>query len=182
MPSRQRLGLVILMSVSLITFTAALLKIVISILDIEERVPTSFGQSASGIVWITAGIEQCLVIAMGCVPSLGPLARIQFPTWASIGETIASLIERTRKMSRSGSSWSSNRSNRSVYHDNIELGPKVLISDEIPGGSSPAFLKSTSATAFAYIKAHKNDNTLSQSGIHHTAEYGVTYGSRGDMV
>lgn len=172
MPVRKKLGLILLMAVSLITFTAAILKLVISIMTIENEVSSSLGPSANAIVWIASSIEQALVIAMGCVPSLRPITEILVPTWIAIGDGLTSLIwKTTRKSKDEGSQGSEHPSKRSGLNDDIELGPKIGMTEE---RSTPGTVKTTNATAYVELKF--NDSNPSWEGIQRTDGYGVTYG------
>ncbi|KAM7184230.1 hypothetical protein V8F33_013093 [Rhypophila sp. PSN 637] len=139
MPRARKIGLIILLSLSVLTAGACIAKIAIILLGLTNQLPTSFGPDFGGIVFLTSSIEQSMVIIMGCIPTMGPLAKIQYAAvFTAIGDSIVSLMG-SRRGSQRGSG---NRS--SMYRDDVELGQqqgstsKIRASDEASGHSGGA--------------------------------------------
>ncbi|KAM7212886.1 hypothetical protein V8F06_011736 [Rhypophila decipiens] len=112
MPLHRKIGVCALLATSLIACAAATTKIAIVILVREGKISLSTGHSAS--IFITSGIEQSLVIVMGCVPALAPIRKLELHLkFSAIGQSIATLLSRSgRSTSGSSSGWS-RRSGRS---------------------------------------------------------------------
>ncbi|KAM7200664.1 hypothetical protein V8F20_005166 [Naviculisporaceae sp. PSN 640] len=139
MPRARKIGLIILLGLSILTAGACIAKISIMILGLTNQLPMSFSPDFGGVVFLTSSIEQCLVIIMGCIPTLGPLAKFQYAAFFSaIGDSFITLL------GSRGSQRGSSRDRRSVYRDregDIELGrgqrstSKIRASDEASGAS-----------------------------------------------
>ncbi|KAI8946244.1 hypothetical protein F4801DRAFT_76181 [Xylaria longipes] len=136
LPMRRKFGLMALLSGSLVAFLASLAKIIFSTLQVRGETGTPDGPTTGGIIWIASGIEQGLVITLGCVPSLGPLAQLH--VFNRIYESLAYLITfgRSRRSTRS----------QSVYHEEVELGQPRRLSDNGSATAPAQFADGTLAT------------------------------------
>ncbi|KAI0388678.1 hypothetical protein F5Y17DRAFT_451951 [Xylariaceae sp. FL0594] len=138
MPLRRRIGLVLLLGLSAITFAAAFAKALVVALALTGRFVLT-GPDFNGLFFYVSTVEQCLVIIIGCVPALRSVVKIDIPMFSAIGETLNGLISRSRRSSKSDES-------SLPYHDNIEMGPhKIRLDDEgyerthaVNGGEPPA--------------------------------------------
>lgn len=104
MPTRDKVGLISLMAFSLLTMAASIMKTITSqsnALDPEAQYKASLS-----VLW--SAVESGLVIAMGCVPPLRSLMRLDFPILRSIRSTLASLMgtSGSAKSGHSGSAYS----------------------------------------------------------------------------
>jgi hypothetical protein len=129
MPLVRKIGLVLLLGISILTFFAAMAKVIVAILALRGELPLTSSPDFGGAIFLVSGVEQALVISLGCVPTLGPVTKLQMPTITSIGQSIANLVSRSSGRSRK----SSPERDRSIYHDqDLELAPPLRLSD---GGS-----------------------------------------------
>jgi hypothetical protein len=111
------------MGMSIIAFGAAFAKVVVTILALEGQLPGSFMPDFGGLIFLVSSIEQSIVIAMGCIPTLGPITKIKFSALYALGKSLTDLISngrRSRKSSR----------DHSLYNEGIDLGPSKRISDD----------------------------------------------------
>ncbi|KAI0431653.1 hypothetical protein F5Y09DRAFT_185854 [Xylaria sp. FL1042] len=120
MPLRRKIGLIALLSGSLLAFLASLGKIIFSTLEVRGETGMADGPTTGGVLWITSGVEQGLVIALGSAPALGPLAQLRF--FNNVYESLVYLV--TLGRSRRGSTRS-----QSVYRDEVELGHPRRLSE-----------------------------------------------------
>ncbi|KAI0421902.1 hypothetical protein F5X98DRAFT_389170 [Xylaria grammica] len=86
MRTRRKVGLSIVMGLSLITVAASILKVV--------TIPTATSGNAA-LSEIATGTEQAIVIIMGCIPALLPLGKLRHPLMKYINTSLAFLV-RTR--------------------------------------------------------------------------------------
>lgn len=101
MPLHRKLGISLLMATTLVATAAAVTKIAIILLVMEGKIGLTTGHGAS--IYITSGIEQSLVIIMGCIPALAPIKKLQLHLkFSRLGQSILSLV--SGGSSRSGSS------------------------------------------------------------------------------
>ncbi|KAF7540718.1 hypothetical protein G7054_g1179 [Neopestalotiopsis clavispora] len=121
LPTRKKLALIALLSGSLIAFLATLSKIIFSTMQIRGETGKTDGPTSGGILWITSGIEQGLVIILGSVPALGPLASLA--AFSTLVDSLMYLVTFGRRSRRS-----SNAS--SMVHEEVELGQPKRISDD----------------------------------------------------
>ncbi|KAI0975802.1 hypothetical protein F4678DRAFT_457154 [Xylaria arbuscula] len=132
MAMRTKIGLIILLGLSVVTFAAALSKAVVIALALTGHFVMT-GPDFNGLYFYISTIEQCLVIIIGCVPALRTISKLQFPTFNAIGESLTTLLMRTRRSSSSNHSGRSGRSGKSwsQSQNDIEMGPhKIRLDDE----------------------------------------------------
>lgn len=136
MPLHRKIGLAILLGLSIITFAAAFAKALVVALALSGHF-VMIGPNFKGLYFYISTIAQSLVTIIGCVPTMKPITRLQFPTFCAIGESIASLITRKSDRSKKGS-----LSGGSSHHDGIKFRPHQRISDDeflLPGNGVEHF-------------------------------------------
>ncbi|GAP83764.2 putative integral membrane protein [Rosellinia necatrix] len=160
--SRKKIGLTALFSGSLLAFLASLAKIIYSTLSIRGESGAANGDgAASGILWITSGIEQSLVIILGTAPALGPLARMQI--FNNVSESFVNLITFGHRSRRSPVV-------QSMHHEELELGqPRRLTDDgEESGRGVLQFVDGTLTTIDAetakYVKRTDDFAVMGKAG------------------
>lgn len=115
MPLRRKIGLALLMSMTIVTMVASIMKTVTSASAPTTGTDVQYAQSL-GVLW--AGIEQTFVIIMGCVPALRSFANLDFHFLRSISESLVSLLGKTRSRPDSHKSIPSDQSlARAAYYD-----------------------------------------------------------------
>ncbi|KAI1470987.1 uncharacterized protein F4812DRAFT_455098 [Daldinia caldariorum] len=108
MPSRRKIGLAILMSLSLISFVGSVMK------PVTTAVAKT--QYSSSLVILWSAIEQTLIIIISCVPALRSVVLGEIPVVRTISNSVVRLL--TFERSRKGSTSSSGSQYR-----NLEAGP-----------------------------------------------------------
>ncbi len=116
MPIRQRLGLIAMMTVSLLTMTASIMKLV-AVQGSSHISPDVQYNASLEMLWV--GLEQTFVIIMGCVPSLRSVFKLE--SVKSISSSLSSLLRRTNEKSK----LSTMNSGSGVYTD-LELNANKL--------------------------------------------------------
>ncbi|RYO85357.1 hypothetical protein DL764_009183 [Monosporascus ibericus] len=124
----RRVGLIIVMTLGLITLASAILKMsIIIVTTFGGPVEHGSRNHFQGLIYLTSSIEQALVIIMGCIPTLQQVRHIDFTRLRSISSSLVSLIpKRGRKNSSSDASTQYNSFKRSGYQD-LDLRPKLKI-------------------------------------------------------
>lgn len=112
MPLRQRLGLIMLLGVSLFTVVLSILKTVglQAIADQQSDPKATDVQYNATLTILWTCLEQACVIIMGCVPPLRAVMKLELAR--SVSSSLASLLQRGR-----GRGKSSNASGRSFGRD-----------------------------------------------------------------
>lgn len=171
MPWQRKFGLVVLMSVGLITFAAGLARIIVA----TEIVRSTFyaTQNAGVLIGLLATVENSLAISMGCVPTLGHINMLQFTIFSRIGESLASLLPKTLRGSRRNKS--SEDSSKSLGVPDVELGGvKYRISDE---GTIPLTGTKGGHTGFV-LATQEQPSGKSAENIMRTDDYMISYENR----
>lgn len=138
MSTQRKVALVTLMALSTITLGVVLVKIVLIFLrlsnaSIQSKDLERYFQS---LVHLVAALEQCLVIILGCVPTLKFVTKLQFPSFTQMTSWAASLVPTSwSNRSRQGSTGYGSNSG-SAYNEDLELAPKVKIPGEDPDKST----------------------------------------------
>lgn len=83
----------LLMSASLATMVMSILKILVIQTPPTRTEDVEYNMSL-GILW--AGMEQTVVIIMGCVPTLRSIAKLDLPRLTAIGSSLSSLVKRNK--------------------------------------------------------------------------------------
>lgn len=124
---RTKVYLCLMMSLSLVTMAASLMKSVNGALA-NGRVKNNNGdaQYQASVSLIYGGLEQCLVIILTCVPALRVANKLNFPYLRSIGSSLARIVRGTPRHS------SQSKQSALVQHDsnqqlwmNLEMQPGV---------------------------------------------------------
>ena len=165
------------MATTLIATAAAVTKIAIVLLVMEGKIGLTTGHGAS--IYITSGIEQSLVIIMGCIPALGPVRKLQLHLkFSRLGQSIVSLL--------SGGSSRSGSSNKSKGSSLREKDPSLgrTSSNYNPAGATWPNHDTTDTTvesksnesfhAAGSLEAPHSE-TRSAKGIVQTNSYAVSY-------
>ncbi|GAP92081.1 putative integral membrane protein [Rosellinia necatrix] len=93
MPFHRKLGLCLLLSVSLITMGISIAKAATA-----ANTTATFYNSTLGLLF--AGLEQTFVIMMGCVPPLSSLKKLKLPSVLRISTSVSRLFSSSRRGSR----------------------------------------------------------------------------------
>ncbi|KAI1476105.1 hypothetical protein F4774DRAFT_428504 [Daldinia eschscholtzii] len=126
MNTSRKVGVSLLIAVSIITVAAAAGRLTIALLQMTGET-ASMGpnwQYIDGIINFAACIEQDLVIIMGCVPILNTITKLDLPRFSRMRNLIGSLISSVRN---GGSSFG--RPFASRTYQNLELIPSSHTSD-----------------------------------------------------
>ncbi|KAI0110718.1 hypothetical protein GGR51DRAFT_74137 [Nemania sp. FL0031] len=91
MPKRRKIALSALLSLSLLTATASILKTVTA--ETSQGVQNAEYTASLGALW--SSIEQSFVIIMGSIPPLRPLATTQWPRLRLLGRRLTVLVTGT---------------------------------------------------------------------------------------
>jgi hypothetical protein len=118
MAIRQRIGIVLLMSMSLLTMTMSILKTIsLSRIAAQQSDPTATDvQYSATLTILYTCLEQAFVIIMGCVPPLRSASRL--PIARSISSSLGSVL---RNMKSSMSMDSSKYGGRDVPYEELDL-------------------------------------------------------------
>lgn len=177
MPLHRKVGISLLMATTLVATAAAVTKIAIVLLVMEGKIGLTTGHGAS--IFVTSGIEQSLVIMMGCIPVLAPVKQLQLHIkFSRIGQSIISLL--SGGSSRSASSKNSAEREK----DHLDLGGPVSNLNRNGVGTWPHHDTSVepdeafNAAASLEALRHKNsfpDSNRSGNGIVLTNSFAVSY-------
>lgn len=133
MPTRRKVALVILMTMSLVTFGVVLVKIVMIFLRLEKQASYQLQRYFQSLVHLVAACEQCLVIILGCVPTLRVITKLKVPNVDTLTSWMASLVPRSRhsrSTGRSGHGSSGSLSCHNSEYENLELARRVKVPGE----------------------------------------------------
>jgi hypothetical protein len=110
MPFRRKLGLILILMLSLITMVVSLMKTLQVRISIGRAGNlTSDIQYKTSLLQVWAGVEQSLVIILSCVPVLKAMSKTDFGPFATAASSIARLVSRK--------DWSTQRSTGSGKPD-----------------------------------------------------------------
>lgn len=172
MSLHRKLGLGMLMGLSLVTFGAALTKVVVICMDmISPKAPGNNDSPCyNGVYSLATGIEQSLVITMGCIPTLGHAAKSMFPRLSSLGSTLVDAISSSKSgrkhSNESGSTWYGSAKPR---QDSLKLRPDWRGLDD-----GEERLNGTMVTAFAINKWPSNPSIV-EGGVRRVDDFTITY-------
>ncbi|KAI2635281.1 hypothetical protein GGS21DRAFT_538996 [Xylaria nigripes] len=170
--TRKKVGLAILLGLSLITAAAAFSKVATNIAFANADTSTNASQlfTIFGIMTLLTAVEQALVITIGCVPTLRPIVLIKIPVLSAIGHTLASLLSSTK---RSGSSASKGTSSTRHKHQR-QAGPYQDLELSAPYDTSGERIMPPSSVTKVHTGAALHASDLGNT-IHRTDDYTVTY-------
>ncbi|KAK5992085.1 hypothetical protein PT974_05483 [Cladobotryum mycophilum] len=160
MPLRRKIGLVILMAMSLLAMVASIMKTVTSRTTSGKTLDVQYNSSLT-ILW--SAIEQSLVIMMSCVPPLRAITGMDF-----------SLLSLTGRAS-SKNTGSKGPSTFGAYR-----GTPPYRDLEMNSPRFGSFDKDTNrAVSITHVKVGRNSRSLQPSGsIRRTDQFIVTYGEK----
>jgi len=199
MPLRQRVGLIVLLAVSLFTVAMSILKTVgLQAIADQQSDPTATDvqyNASLSILWTL--LEQACVIIMGCVPPLRAVAKLEIAR--SVSWSLSSLLRRggssggksSQPSSSSSSPWTppsfvTGRSNRSYKkHTNsdaesaggggLELRPDLGAAGRFGGNKGGPSPYAVSTTAAAGTRGESQRDLIKGNDIYHTTELNVSY-------
>jgi hypothetical protein len=126
MALRRKIGLIIILSLGMVTLAAALNKIAIIVIT-TFNTPTGGGGTNyfQGIIYLTSSIEQAMVIIMGCIPVFHSLAKLDLGKLRSVSSSLLSIAMRRKKSSSTLSSEKFNGFTRSGQQESglVSKGP-----------------------------------------------------------
>ena len=151
MPLRRKVGLMALMALSIFTMVASIMKTVTSQTNSGETDP----QYSASLAILWSGVEQGLVIVMGCIPPTQAYLK-DLSVWRSISGSMASILGK-------GSSRNTRR-NSSYTELELDTGKHGLRGDRVE------------ATACA--SSHQPSGVLVEQNlhIHRSDTYSVSFG------
>ncbi|KAI0457470.1 hypothetical protein F5B21DRAFT_501517 [Xylaria acuta] len=122
MPRRRKFALAALLALSLITMGIVVVKIALVLIRLTQPNDTVAIHYQS-LVQLIAGLEQCLVIIMGCIPTLRLSTHLKLPTLGDMGSWVFSKLPTAwSSKSRQGSSY---RSGGQSSDQDLELVPQL---------------------------------------------------------
>jgi hypothetical protein len=118
MPFRNKLGLGIVLSLSLISFVGSIMKPVTA-----SSAPTQY---AASLVILWSALEQTLVIIVSCIPALRHAVLAQMPLIKSFGSSLVRIVSRdnSRKSSSASMSLPTDGSTGQTKYRNLESRSK----------------------------------------------------------
>ncbi|GAW22511.1 hypothetical protein ANO14919_120480 [Xylariales sp. No.14919] len=171
MATHKKVGLAILLGLSLITGAAAFSKVVTNLVfsDVDPATRGDELFTLFGIMLLITSVEQSLVITIGCVPTLRPIALIRIPLLGSIRNTLASLLSSgSRRGSPSKGSSKQVGHSRDGYED-LELSNMY--------GTSKDRMVPPLSTSTVHAESGV-DSIDTGKHIHRTHDYSITYADR----
>ncbi|RYP58492.1 hypothetical protein DL769_008935 [Monosporascus sp. CRB-8-3] len=177
MPLRQKVGLVALMAMSLVTMTASILKTVLSniIPKITAEAPAGLMpdvQYVSSLSIFAGNVEQCLVIIMGCVAPLSPLTKLKFVAslYTSFNKVMSRLSFGSGKARTTQSEFSKPHSS---YH-NLDLMDSSRLG-RLHQNDDEQMLKPPASYKVTTDNGHSRETS---TAILRTDQFNVTYSER----
>ncbi|KAI1747180.1 hypothetical protein F4782DRAFT_522182 [Xylaria castorea] len=165
MPRRRKFALAALLGLSLITMGIVVTKIVLVLIRLT-RPDDIVAIHYQSLVQLIASLEQCLVIIMGCIPTLRLSKHIKLPTLGDMGSWVFSMLPTVwSSKSRQESSY---RSGGQSSDQDLELVPKL----RIPNDSKP-YTVTLSGNASEYQDLPRTKDQ--QNSIMHQTEFSVEH-------
>jgi len=159
MPTRQKVGLVLLMCLSLVTAVASIMKTVTT--PRADAGPKPDAQYTASIAVLWSGVEQTLVIILGCIaPLRAKFIQIMRTHFGWIGAGLVGIVTGSKgtkdrsergaygRQSSSGAQWTGNSTNRlgTGHHYDVEVERRGSSEDylrpEVSLGASDGSLNS----------------------------------------
>lgn len=122
MPLQRKVALVLLLSASLVTTGVQSAKCGLAIRGMMGKIVFQEAGYIGAVFYIVTWVEQAVVIIMGCLPTLGPITKLDLstiPLLGSIGRSLNSLLSRRDRRSGKGSS---DGGNSISYQKESEMG------------------------------------------------------------
>ncbi|RYP62511.1 hypothetical protein DL771_009694 [Monosporascus sp. 5C6A] len=171
MPLRRRIGLCLLMAMSLVTMVASIMKTVTS----QGSNATNAQYNASkAVLW--SALEQSFVIIMSCIPSLRAAMKLDFLSkLRSIGSSLSGILSRT---GASGEGTSKSTSNDRSFGNHAAYYDLEMNTDKLGHLGSPDHQGSQEALGARSITCFKEGSTSSQrtgNQIRRTDHFAISY-------
>ncbi|KAK8108108.1 uncharacterized protein PG998_010121 [Apiospora kogelbergensis] len=190
MPTRRKVGLVVVMAMSLVTMCAALAKITVSLIPMtnSQILGNPAVQYFTSIINFSSDCEQCLVIIMGCIPTLHLAGRLQLPTVSQLRDNVSkalsrsgrkssesSLVEKNTQTSTGKYSSTSSHKGHSGYQE-IQLVPQIHApgNDKFANSSRALSGQGHSHVTSQGPQSHLDGNP-DEGWVHRTDSFSVSY-------
>jgi hypothetical protein len=139
MPMRRKIGLVLLLALSIFTMGCSIAKAVYAASGTNAISDKQYMLSLS-LMWST--LEQAFVITMGCAPPLSSITKLNVPFVSSLGASMKKLVASRGSASRSGASSEMGTSKNGVYY---ELGVAGKTVSDVRANSNKSTWSQTDA-------------------------------------
>ncbi|KAK8067213.1 hypothetical protein PG997_013960 [Apiospora hydei] len=127
MPFQRKLGLILLLMLSLVTMTVSLLKTIQAKISVGDGRNTDDMQYRTSLLQVWAGVEQSLVITLSCVPTLRTwFNNTVLPAFQGMTSSVVRVFasySRSRSIPK-GSKGGNDKSNSVQYYD-LECQPQM---------------------------------------------------------
>ncbi len=164
MPLRDRIGLIFVMCLSLITMVMSILK-TYYISTAAHATQASVDVQYNAIFQVLFGVlEQDIVIIMGCIPSIRHVVAIDLKVFNSLGSSITSFIKRSRTK---GSGSDSTNPSTVGYYDLEDQTNKKSGTDGISQNKGSTVITS-------YPKYGSRDDLVPENQVRRTHEVMVS--------
>jgi hypothetical protein len=172
MPLRDRIGLILVMCLSIFTMIMSVLK-TYWIYTASNSTQNSVDVQYNAIFQVVFGVlEQCVVIIMGCIPSIRHVVRLDFKVFSSLGSSITNFFTGSR--SKATSSDATNPATGGYY--DLE-GRSVSKLDK-----SAASKDDGSLVVTTYPRNGSNDGSVPDNQVRRTDEVTVSYSDPRDRT
>ncbi|KAK9775106.1 putative Integral membrane protein [Seiridium cardinale] len=167
---RRKLGLGILMGLSLITMVVSLMKTLqVRLSTGRAGNTTSDIQYNTSLIQLWSGVEQCLVISISCVPPLHAHAKVELANLRSALSSLTKIV--TRKGASSNGSFGPGKPSSSLYYDvEMQSAGRRRLHSSGDEGEFPL-----TAPRSAYMPEGKATGEVSGQHIRQTNEVMVSY-------
>lgn len=167
MAVRRKIGLIIMLGMSLITMSLSILKTTAAAGSSQFSSHIIY-DGALGVLWSV--LEQTFVIIMGCVPTLRGVTKLDLPGVNSISLSMASLIGRNRSKQSSinnGYTSSTSKGYKDLETDTYKLGQLGS------GGSKQGYTATSSYNPDRGIGSKRSADA--ESRVRRVDEFSVSY-------
>ncbi|ROV87000.1 hypothetical protein VMCG_10821 [Cytospora schulzeri] len=191
MPTRRKIGLLVVMAMSLVTMCAAVAKITVSLIPMTNNkiLGDPAVQYFTSIINFSSDCEQALVIIMGCIPTLHLANRLRVPSLKELRGNVSKIFSWSdrRKSSRyrghkesvetssTKPSFPGSQKGYSGYHE-IQLTPLVCASNPERFDSTRRAL---SPRGQSYVTSQGSlprvDGDFSETRVLRTDSFSVSY-------
>ncbi|KAH7087024.1 hypothetical protein FB567DRAFT_57350 [Paraphoma chrysanthemicola] len=114
MPMRRKIGLIILLALSIFTMGCSIAKAVYAESGTKAKQDKQYTASLS-LMWSVT--EQTFVIIMGCAPPLSSVTKLNVPFVSSLGASIKKLVSSRASGSQTGASSEQGQSKNGIYYE-----------------------------------------------------------------
>ncbi|KAI0003922.1 hypothetical protein F4779DRAFT_600982 [Xylariaceae sp. FL0662B] len=173
MPLHQRISLIFVMALSVVTAAMSIMKTITAQTESGENAEPQYGAAQSGM-WSTS--EQACVIFLGCIPSLRAASKINFSGLRSFGSSLSKLLKSgasltKRSPMRSSASYSDENCGSSAAYYDLERNTHELDYMGYPEGRGISKVKTYKSTG-------SKENVNPESQVRLTNTFTITYAQR----